>query len=96
MRILQVIETLGHGGAETVATNLTIGLSAGPDRGLADSGHDHELRLIHCSRVNGCASHQPFIDRMRAADAPVFDVHWRELMEPGPRASIRARRVGWM
>jgi glycosyltransferase involved in cell wall biosynthesis len=76
MNILSVIETLAHGGAETVLTNLVLSLS----------GHRHQV--LHFSSANGTTAHQPFLAALSAAGVPVFDKHWSALNDPATRQQV--------
>ncbi len=76
MKILSLIETMNHGGAESVATQLALGLSG------------HDLRFFHYSGANGCTGHPPFFERLKAAGTPVFDVHWSMLEGPQGRQEL--------
>ena len=64
MKVLTIIESFGHGGAETVATDLMLGM------------REHEHRFITFSAVNGRMAHPPFMEALKAAGIPTHDVHW--------------------
>lgn len=85
LKVLSVIETLGHGGAETVATNLAIGLARGSGNG-GSGGIDS--RLAHLSHANQRPPYPRLLDRMQAAGIPVHDVHWRDLQRPELRKGL--------
>jgi glycosyltransferase involved in cell wall biosynthesis len=73
MRILSVVESFAHGGAETVLVDLALGL------------RQHEHRVIHFSRANAIAAHGPFLDALAAGGVPCADVHWGDLNSAGTR-----------
>jgi glycosyltransferase involved in cell wall biosynthesis len=76
MRVVSVIESLLHGGAETVLVDLVRGLR----------GHDHEV--VHFTRAHG-AEAAPWILRALAdASAPCHDVHWTALADPAARGAL--------
>jgi glycosyltransferase involved in cell wall biosynthesis len=80
VRILSLIDSLGHGGAETVATELVIGLGE----------HDH--RFAHFSTINRMPVTHPFDREMEAAGVPVHDVHWN----PRLGGMERVTQGGWV
>jgi glycosyltransferase involved in cell wall biosynthesis len=73
VRILSVIETLTHGGAETVLVDLVLGLAR----------HDH--RVLHFSTANGEPPHRPFLDALAAAGVPCIDAPWTCVDSPARR-----------
>ena len=60
MKILSVIESLAHGGAETVLVDLVLGLS------------EHTHQVVHFSSANGIPVHTPFIEALTAAGVPLL------------------------
>jgi glycosyltransferase involved in cell wall biosynthesis len=76
VNILSVIETLAHGGAETVLTNLVLSLP------------EHQHRILHFSSANQTIAHQPFLAELKEAGVNVFDKHWSALNEPAIRQEV--------
>jgi glycosyltransferase involved in cell wall biosynthesis len=76
MRVLSVIETLLHGGAETVLVDLVRGLRL----------HDH--RVLHFSTAHGTSVHPWIADALVQASVPCQDVHWTALQDPGTRPRL--------
>ena len=67
MKILSVIDSLGHGGAETVLMDLVAGL------------REHEHRVVHFSRANRLTAHPQFIAALARRGVDVHDAHWTVL-----------------
>jgi glycosyltransferase involved in cell wall biosynthesis len=78
VKVLSVIESLDHGGAETVLVDLVLGL------------REHAHRVIHFGSANGVPVHAPFVRALRAARVPCADAHWRCLVDPVARARVLA------
>lgn len=76
VKILSLIETMRHGGAETVATNTALALN------------QHDVRFVHYSNANNSAPHQPFLDRLQQAGLTVLDPHWSLLQQPAGRRQL--------
>jgi glycosyltransferase involved in cell wall biosynthesis len=76
MQILSVIESLDHGGAETVMVNLATGFP------------EHRQMVIHFSSANSIPLHRPFVQSLREHAVPCKDVHYHSLKDPHQRASI--------
>ncbi len=64
MKILSVVETLAHGGAESVLVDLVMGLT------------EHEHRVLHFSAVNHTAADKSFLETFRRAEVRCDDIHW--------------------
>jgi glycosyltransferase involved in cell wall biosynthesis len=75
VKILSVIGSLGHGGAETVLVDLV--------RGLAR----HEHCVLHFSAANGIVAHAPYVDLLRRRARACLDADWRCL---GRAADVQA------
>jgi glycosyltransferase involved in cell wall biosynthesis len=73
MKILSVIESFAHGGAETVLVDLALGLS------------DHTHCVLHFSRANSVAAHAPFERSLRSAGIRCIDAHWSCLTDGARR-----------
>ena len=78
MKILSVIDSLAHGGAETVLVDLVLGL------------REHEHRVVHCSAVNGITPHEEFIGALARASVGVSDVDWRAFPDESGRQEVLA------
>ena len=78
MKVLSVIESLDHGGAETVLVDLVLGL------------REHTHRVIHFGSANGVPVHAPFVRALRAARVPCADAHWSCLADPDARTRVLA------
>jgi glycosyltransferase involved in cell wall biosynthesis len=78
MKILSVIDSLAHGGAETVLVDLVLGL------------REHEHRVVHCSAVNAIAPHEEFLSVFGRAGVVASDVHWQAFSRESGRAEILA------
>jgi glycosyltransferase involved in cell wall biosynthesis len=78
MKILSVIESMAHGGAESVLVDLVTGL------------HEHEHRVVHFSSANGIRAAQTFIDTLRRHRVDCADVHWAQLRDDIGRAELLA------
>ena len=77
MKILSVIESLGHGGAETVLVDLVQGLTR----------HDHAV--LHFSAANGIAADRRFVQTLERSAVPCVDAHWRSVESAaGVRAAL--------
>ncbi|MGH7899420.1 MAG: glycosyltransferase family 4 protein, partial [Candidatus Binatia bacterium] len=74
MRILSVVESFGHGGAETVLTSLVLGLP------------EHEHRVVHFSGSNRLPCHRPFLDALERGGVRCDDRHWDSLNDRVGRA----------
>jgi hypothetical protein len=69
MKILSVVESLDHGGAQTVLLDLVLGLP------------EHEHRVVHFSSANGIDASQNFLTDMRIHGIDCRDIHWEELSD---------------
>ncbi len=78
MKILSVIESLAHGGAESVLVDLVTGL------------REHEHRVVHFSSANGIQADQSFIETLRRHRVDCADVHWEQLCDDVGRAEVLA------
>lgn len=78
MRVLSVIETLMHGGAETVLVELVTKLPA----------HDH--RVIHFSTAHQATVHPWIATALADASVQCVDVHWEVLQEEASREGLLA------
>lgn len=78
MKILSVIETLGHGGAETVLITLALNL------------REHEHRVVHASRANGVVPHASFLAALERRRIRAIDTHWSVLGYRRGRAEVLA------
>lgn len=76
MRILSVIESFAHGGAETVLVDLALGLTR------------HEHRVVHFSRANAIAAHGPFLTALAVRGVPCVDAPWSSLNSAGARRQV--------
>jgi glycosyltransferase involved in cell wall biosynthesis len=76
MRVLSVIETLLHGGAETVLVDLVSRLPT------------HEHRVVHFSGSHGAAAHPWIADRLSRLSIPLVDVHWEAFNSEEGRRSV--------
>jgi glycosyltransferase involved in cell wall biosynthesis len=76
MKILSVIESFSHGGAETVLVDLVLGLT------------EHTHRVVHFSRANDIPVHVPFVDSLAAAGVESVDAHWSCLADPASRRRV--------
>lgn len=76
MRILSVIDSLGHGGAETVLIDLVLGL------------REHEHRVLHFSRANAVAAHPDFLTSLARRGIASVDAHWTTLRERAGRTDV--------
>ncbi len=76
MKVLSVVESLGHGGAESVLVDLALGL------------REHEHRVAHFSGANRIAAHDGFVATLARRSIDVFDVHWSALGERTGRAEV--------
>lgn len=70
MKILSVVESLDHGGAQTVLVDLVLGLTE----------YDH--RVVHFSSANGIKANSHFLAQMRLQGVDCRDIHWEELSDP--------------
>lgn len=73
MRVLSVIESLLHGGAETVLVDTVTGLRR------------HEHVVVHATRSHGAETDPWITGRLEAAAVPCHDMHWSRLQDPGER-----------
>lgn len=65
MRILSVIGSLAHGGAETVLVELVRGLG----------GHEH--RVLHFSAINDIVADRGLVDALASSGVTCLDADWR-------------------
>ena len=70
MKILSVVESLDHGGAQTVLVDLVLGLP------------EHEHRVVHFSSANRIEPNPQFLREMRFHGIECHDIHWEELSDP--------------
>lgn len=81
MKILSVVESLDHGGAQTVLVDLVLGLS------------EHEHRVVHFSSANRIEPNPHFLSEMRLHGIECHDIHWEELSDPvGRKTGLREFR----
>jgi len=70
VKILSVVESLDHGGAQSVLVDLVLGLS------------EHEHRVVHFSSANEIEPNPNFLNEMRLHGIECHDIHWEELSDP--------------
>jgi glycosyltransferase involved in cell wall biosynthesis len=77
MRVVSVIETLLHGGAETVLVDLVRGLTR------------HEHTVVHFSAAHGTTPHPWIVKALDScSSARSADVRWQEFQNPAGREAI--------
>ena len=76
MKILSVIESLAHGGAETVLVGLALGLTR------------HEHQVVHFSGANAIVAHHPFLGALAHRRVPCVDAHWTALNTVAGRREV--------
>lgn len=76
MKVLSVIDSFGHGGAETVLVEIALGL------------REHQHHIVHFSGANGIDAHAPFLTALRCRGIEVSDLPWSCFSAPAGWAEV--------